>query len=394
MSSLRGGPFRFGELKGTRWYHRFVAEEFYLVFDQLPKKSIVIDRCIDRSVDRRVGINEPTIVEEYRRQLLDFFLRSPDIDTFTPARILRDLRRLRKTALGKGVPEPPFHSFNTTQAAEGYVQKDRLNNGHSSIQSKLQALYPGNTVCVMPGFTEALQRANRILFIPGSSHRFAGELYMLLQQSAAEIEIACTIDDTEVGVTAKQVEQFLSARSWGSREIYITEALPFVLEENDINDLVEKGADQLICISNIWIYLQVFRCVGGFCFFIDNSEWFSRGLFQSAYDTAVPTQASPLYESSYKEMLQPTEPKSGHTVAAFQEHPFPSQVDVSGVQYNSLSLYRFLKGDPVENLSDRLQRQQKQLQDIGWHQVVNSYVSLNEGMVQPSVAGADGAILS
>jgi len=87
-----GSPFIFDDLKGTNWYKRFIAEEYYIMLDQSPDREIIEDEELNGKVD----IKDKRVVL-YKQKICNFFLKSNGkIDRFSYWDILISLRQIKE----------------------------------------------------------------------------------------------------------------------------------------------------------------------------------------------------------------------------------------------------------------------------------------------------------
>ena len=364
MTSLVREPFCFSDLRGSSWYHRFVAEEFYIFLDHYPEKKIIEDTLVTSA-----GLYPRNLIEEYRNNLLSYFLKGEgksgrSRNSKTPLQILVDLRSIRKTL----IPD-----FNTTRIhnIESYRRNNFVfsvihpSNDLSSPIQKLKELHPGYRVTLTQALRKRLKSACRILFIPGSATSLEGELSILQQMTRGFIEILPVTDSLLPGVTSEHLQRIISI-SENQRVCYTEDKIQLGnshclnLSDDELSALGNRdgkgGGKYLLFTTNIWFYLSVLHRVKEIGFFLTNREWFSRGLFQESWDESN-DYLSGMKQGSYRNMVKPTGTFRGVLLAGLQNRPFPKKVNISGVGYTSLGLSGFLEGKTPESLEKRFFRQ-------------------------------------
>ena len=275
MSRADYVPLRFGELEGTSWRRRFVAAEYKIYLDHYPERLIITDELLS---DAETG--DDSAVKEYRREIISIFLEDELTGSLSPGEILRRLRALRASIFGEGAG---------VRAARFGLKR---NFGNSDPEQAAE-------------LSEALAAADRVLLFPGEGEAEDSQTGFLSGMTGADIR---------------------TAGSFG---------LSVPLREEGLSRLLALQDDGwFILTADLWCYLEIFRSMSGFGLVLDNSEWFSRGLFQSPY----------IGDATLR------------SLAALQKKPFPADVDVTGVQYCSLSLPDFLSGGEAAGLTSRLNR--------------------------------------
>jgi len=316
MTSSNGGPFLFKELEGTSWHKRFAAEEFQIFLDHYPERKIVSDSAL---TEKETG--DKARLEEYHGLLIDYILNNAELNEKMPIEILKDLRGLRFKQFGL------YASCPTDDKPLLYDRTDM------TLRKKLES---------------KLSQAEKILFFPGKPESFKAELTLLSELTEAEIHIVCSEDPLLCSVTGKMIDDLQKQKNFSSLKKNRALSLPLYSRGIEtLKDLQNEGF--LVFTTSIWLYLEIFRNMADFGFILNNSEWFSRGLLQHSYEQGEDNLLA-FSKSAYTDMHLKFNHHEGMTLAGFQRAPFPSDINVSGVQYTTLSLSSFLREESPRSL--------------------------------------------
>ncbi len=351
MIPLRAEPFCYRDLKGTSWYSRFTAEEFYIFLDHYPDRMIIEDSFVTGD-----GFFPDKAVEEYRSHILDYFMNAETgkgRDDKTPLRVLVDLRRIRQICF----PDIIFSNPPSSPFLSGRNPASGPDTDTDHIRSILEKIYPGYSVSFSSRLKERLSRADEIIFIPGSARTLRDELAVIRMMTAGNVRIIPAGVPELPGVTSVDIRRIISGIEipgvFCSKRELTLDGNSF---EVDGESPVFADEDTFVLTSNIWYYLSVFRIVCDLGFIISNREWFSLGLFQESREKPD-NHLGGMRNGSYTKMIWPVQPPEGVLVADLQTRPFPEDVDTTGVAYSALSFGRFLEGRAPELLEDKLRRQ-------------------------------------
>lgn len=361
MISSLTEPFCFGDLKGTSWYHRFVAEEFYIFLDHYPERKIIEDSLVTSE-----GLYPRKLTEKYQDLILSYFLDNEENpgrsrDSKTPLQVLLDLREIRK----KLIPE---FDYNGKKELSGINLSEVSGFSHSyndrlSPVRDLLKLYPGYKASLTPSLEDGLKHSRRILFVPGSVANLEGELSVLRRMTPGVIEILPVDDPMMPGITKGQLKQLLfSGKDSDNRLKDSKICIGHECSLSPTDDLLKRLLNNistehdLLFTTNIWFYLSVFRRVEKIGFFLTNKEWFSRGLFQKSWEKPD-DHLSGMRPGSYKNIVKSVTPHCGVLLAGMQTSFFPREVNITGTGYSSLGLSDFLEGKAPESLDSRIREQ-------------------------------------
>ena len=324
-----GKPFLFGELKGTSWYRRFIAEEYYIILDQYPDREIIEDRELTNLVDRN---SEPYI--RYREKIIDLFCHSTGmIDLYSYWDVLLHLRKIKQTLFDD------ISILHTNRHLR--PGKDKLPEILPQMKNSL---------------IKRLEKAEEILFIPGKPQNFSQELEEWLLPSAAKrrTAILCFNDPLYRGVTKRLALRTLQDLDFNSAELHISDP-----RQTDLSFLKAfSNEKQLIFTTNIWAFLSLFRDIPGLAFSLDNSEWCARALFGRSYDP-FEADGNSLKPGRYTEKLIKRQPVKGYSCSGYFTKPFLQGIDITGVHYTSLNIPRYLNGQRPEDFTERIVKDSK-----------------------------------
>jgi len=338
MSLSSGGPLLFGELSGTSWHQRFVAEEFQIFLDHYPERVIIVDRCLSAE-----ELSKKAEIREYHEKVISYFLDNKAIDGRMPIEILHDLRRIRASVFG-GVQR----SAVSCPARFSGLYRQKYEASNPELRNKFEA---------------DLKMADKVIFLPGKASGLGDGITLIKSLTDADVEVSCQTSSD----------------------------LP--LHADGIKKLRAHQKNAFILTSNIWLYLEIFRQMKGFGLILNNSEWFSRGLFQASFDSEK-SCAEGLNDSGYSRMLRKTDNDDFKVIAGVQTREFPGDVDVTGVQYNSLNLEAFLLGKPPEELSVRVKnRKNKAGGDLRKADFSTGFYQITADEVTSSTAGEKDSVL-
>ncbi|OQY32536.1 MAG: hypothetical protein B6241_10670 [Spirochaetaceae bacterium 4572_59] len=323
MTYSAGEPFLFKELEGTSWHRRFVAEEFQILLDHYPERIIVIDAVLS---DRELRDKER--LHKYQNLLINYILNNREIDDKMPIEILKNLRRFRLDIFGIGSSSVGDFQYSDRRGPLFYDRADR------DLRKRLES---------------ELSKAEKVIFFPGKPGAFREELSKLIELTDAEICVVCSDDPLIFGVKEGMFDDLQRHEPFSLVKKDLSYNFP--LKSEGIEKLRKRQANGVfIFTTNLWLYLEIFRKMENFGFILDNSEWFSRGLLQYSFERPGDNLKG-FSSSAYTDILSRCEVVTTMTLAGLQTSPFPPDIDVSGVQYNTLSLPDFLRGQSPMSLS-------------------------------------------
>lgn len=378
MIRNNGSPFVFGELKGTNWYRRFAAEEYYIMLDQYPEREIIEDKELYgriREDDSRLLL--------YKEKIMDFFLHSgAGIDERSPWDILLTLREMKRDLFG----DIDFSSqqgigFSSAEGTATRVSGSWLEEVTADLLLKNRS----NRIWIQQGLREQFEKSERILFIPGDPRYLGSELTSWLRPSIGqkEIEILCFDDPLYRGVTKGFASAVLK-----SLRIDSIRLKSFDPDQTTIEYLRDfTGSRGLVFTTGIWAFLTICKDVPSIVFALDNTQWCSRALFQSSYDHSERT-CQLLKAGKYKGLLTETDYTKGISIAGFLEVPFRKEISISGVQYSATNIIDHIEGRSPQSFSERTQENRQWLSACERYEGVesiSSFFRIEEG--EPTVCG-------
>jgi hypothetical protein len=338
MSLSFSGPLLFGELSGTNWHKRFAAEEFQIFLDHFPERVIIMDGCLSEE-----DLLKKVEIREYHEKITSYFLDNNTIDEQMPIEILNDLRRMRVSVFGGGK-----RGSASSSARFSGLNRQKYVASEPKLRNKLEA---------------ELKIADKVLFIPGLTFGIDDDIKLIKTLTDADVEV----------------------------KYHTSFDLP--LYADGIEELKGYQKNTFILTTNIWLYLEIFRQMKGFGFILNNSEWFSRGLFQTSFDSEQ-SRSLGLYKSGYSRMLRKADNDGLKVIAGVQTRLFPEDVDVTGVQHNSLSLKDFLLGKSTEELSKRILNRKNMVDcGLGKADLDSGFYRISPDEVSSSSVGAKNSVM-
>lgn len=302
MIQRNGSPFRFGELKGTSWHKRFLAEEYTILLDQYPQREIIEDQeltALNAKNDKRIG--------RYKDLIRNYLLNSGHkIESNSFWDILLDLRTIKKDLF----PEIDFSSEIPSEPLPDLQAIDRISDWNKKLSAYALKRNKNSSIFIQKELKEKFQESETILFIPGKPGYFESDLTVFLKEFAGKksIRILCFDNVLYRGVSRKMASRILKKMN-----LDIIELIAFDPEKTNNQSLQDTvSPNGLIFTTGIWPFLGLFKKLSPLAFFIDNREWCSRGLIQRSNELFI---------------------------AGYQNTPFPEGINISGVQYSSLSIF-------------------------------------------------------
>lgn len=323
MISGNGSPFIYKDLKGTNWYKRFIAEEYYIILDQYPEREIIEDSELSRIIS-----GTDTRLQNYKNVIIDFFINSEqDIVYSSFWDILITLRKIKANIFPE-IERIYRDSLTALISAPKEIKKIRFDS--PEIQTDL---------------LKQFDKTNNILFIPGKPEFFKRDLidWIPLHGNKKNIQILCFDNPVYRGVNLDFALEILNILHMDSIEL-----LEIDRDKIDLTMLDESVQNEvLIFTTSIWSFLTCFQSITSIGFSLDNSEWCSRALFGQSYNYSEGIPSS-YTEGKYKKILLNRKADNGISLAGLLQKPFDKNINISGVQYCPINLVEYIKkGDPL-----------------------------------------------
>ncbi|RKX74250.1 MAG: hypothetical protein DRP87_17280 [Spirochaetes bacterium] len=382
-------PFLYGELKGTPWYSRFIVEEYYIRLNHAP------DRYVVRDKELKVPSNAPRFAF-YKRLITNYFLDSSGrIDSLSPWEILLDLRKIKSDLFS---PEEIITFSETDTRGKTYDPDDwvSLVKENLSLRCCLQKAW------IQPGLKQVFDRAEKIMLFPGKRENFKHDIQTWLYPWRGKRLLLVVFNNPLYrGVDRAFAEKVIES-SFRDMSAELIENISIPPEETWIEYLRNFiGSGGVIVTTGIWSYYSLFKIVSPFVFVLDNREWIARTLFQSSF---YPQSVSPwIATSALEKYLIKEEDLSveGHpfqvmAAAGVQERRFPEEVDLTGTQYTSLSLFEFLAGKTPRSFDDRLVEDISFLENISnkyGFRVLTGFYRVSKDEIEKCSKDEPGAVL-
>lgn len=404
MSSKKQNyPFLYRELSGTRWFRRFLSDEFEIFLDQYPQRSIISDYQFPPQLQEQF----PQAWNAYRNRIIELFTGDDDyLKTCSPWDILLYLRRERQNAFAQseiisseldygienisadaeapgsanaaeaavssetGDAEAPrtsasaltAHKVPASSAVVSFTQDDYL----SQLELYAAQQYPGFELSIGQGFIETLFNVSSICYIPSPDADICTELEAFIvplsrhlslkdeiqvspslvhtSESAKRHMLFCYFNDEAYGnINRKNLCACLDRLniSYGDKNLL---ALDLPLNEDQERQI--RKSTECIFTSWGWAYRILSTNDIPICFAINNSEWLNLGFLQHPKFLRIRKDFPKKLESpGYGAIMQHTDSMpQGVLYLGNQLLPLDRAHNFVPSQYSSISIDEYLSG--------------------------------------------------
>ncbi|MBI9104092.1 MAG: hypothetical protein JEY99_16875 [Spirochaetales bacterium] len=329
-------PFCYADLKGTRWYRRFITCEYSIFLDNYPERIIIKDSVLE--LFKSNTDKEEKAIKDYEEFIVSYFLNDDGLDLKTPLQILLDLRGLREKIF-PGIMNCSKVLCKNTHKGPGLSEDLEENT--------IENLYPGYKIDFKADLEEKLKKSKNIIFVPGEEDFLPGVIKVLRTFTDGIIEIVPVDSPFSPGIHPSVIEEVLGLLK--DQSIKLSDRTlrtmngEMSLDSSPLAD--DKG---FLFTTNIWFYLSILRNTKEIGFILSNREWVSRGLFQESWD--IPSNhLEGMMEGSYTSLVKRVNPSIGKMIGGLQKKIFPLGVNLTGSSWTSLDLSSFLEGmDPAD----------------------------------------------
>lgn len=315
-------PFIFKELKGTSWYKRFIAEEYYIILDNFPERAIIEDSELNKIQKEDPGF------QLYKKQITELFMESNnELDECTYWDILILLRKIKARIFPEIVNKLQIQSSTQVTKGKGSTKK-----------------------WVQVGLKDHFKNSKKILFIPGKPQNFESDLKLWLKPflGKKEIEILTFNDPLFRSVSKEFATEVISKMKIDRVKLLTIE--DDLINITNLQKMVLDGS--LIYTTNIWVFLAIFKSVSPIAFSLNNSEWCCRTLFKTAYNYA--DNNSVLEKGKYTNILIKTESNNILTITGLMSKTFNEKIDITGTQHCSTNLIDYITDKSPMSFKDRI----------------------------------------